>query len=56
VWELSPQGSDATEVTLTYDWGQVTDKELLRKVSFPLVSEEQLEHSLGNLASTVSGS
>ena len=54
VWELAPQGSDATDVTLTYDWGQVTDKELLQKVHFPLVSEAQLEDSLGRLASAVS--
>lgn len=55
VWELTSQGSDATEVTLTYDWSKVTDKELLAKVGFPLVSQAQLEESLGNLASAVSG-
>jgi uncharacterized protein YndB with AHSA1/START domain len=53
VWELQAQGSDATEVTLTYDWSKVTDKELLQQVGFPLVSAHQLEDSLGNLASAV---
>ncbi|MDQ6896021.1 MAG: SRPBCC domain-containing protein [Actinomycetota bacterium] len=56
VWQLAPQGPDATNVTLVYDWGQVTDKDLLQKVHFPLVSEQQLEDSLSHLASAVSGS
>ena len=43
-----------TEVTLTYDWSKVTDKDLLKKVSFPLVSESELEDSLGRLAAAVS--
>lgn len=55
MYELDPQGPDSTAVTLTYDWSKVTDKDILSKVSFPLVSHEQLEHSLGNLASAVSG-
>ncbi|WP_182526069.1 SRPBCC family protein [Nocardioides dongkuii] len=55
IWELQAQGSDATEVRLTYDWSKVTDQDLLDKVGFPLVSETQLQHSLGNLASAVSG-
>lgn len=54
-WELVAQGSAATDVRLTYDWSRVTDPDLLKKVSFPLVSEEQLEASLGNLAAAVSG-
>lgn len=53
LWELTSEGSDSTLVTLTYDWSKVTDKELLKKVSFPLVSEDQLEDSLGRLASAV---
>ena len=56
MWELEPQGPDSTDVTLTYDWSKVTDKDLLRKVSFPLVSKHQLEESLSHLAEAVSGS
>jgi hypothetical protein len=54
VWELKPTGPDATEVTLTYDWGKVTDPEILKTTGFPLVTQEQLEASLGNLAAAVS--
>lgn len=54
-WELGAQGSDSTEVTLTYDWSKVTDPDLLSKLSFPLISQAQLEDSLGRLASAVSG-
>jgi uncharacterized protein YndB with AHSA1/START domain len=50
VWELTATGPDSTDVTLTYDWSKVTDKELLKKISFPLVTADQLEASLGNLA------
>jgi len=49
-WELTAQGSESTDVRLTYDWSKVTDPELLKKVSFPLVSQQQLEDSLANLA------
>ena len=55
VWELTAQGNDATTVSLTYDWSAVTDEAILSKVRFPLVTEEQLEDSLGNLASAVAG-
>jgi hypothetical protein len=54
MWELKPTSSSSTDVTLTYDWSKVTDRDILQKVSFPLVSEEQLEASLGNLAAAVS--
>ena len=54
VWELKADGPDSTEVTLTYDWSRVTDKGLLQQIGFPLVSKDQLEDSLGNLASAVS--
>ena len=40
-------------VTLTYDWSKVEDPELLKKNLFPLISEEQMEQSLANLASAV---
>ena len=48
-----PQSDGSTLVTLTYDWAKVTDKDLLAKVSFPLVSESQLEDSLNALAEQV---
>ena len=54
LWELKAQGSDDTEVTLTYDWSNVTDEELLKKVTFPLISEKELDDSLNNLAAAVS--
>lgn len=50
LWELEPDGPDHTVVTHTYDWSGVTDKELLKKVPFPLVTEEQLEATLKQLA------
>lgn len=50
MWELAAQSPGETEVTLTYDWSKVTDKDLLRKVHFPLVNEQQLDDSLANLA------
>lgn len=52
VWELTPTGPDSADVTLTYDWSKV-DAAFLEKISFPLVTEEQLEDSLANLASAV---
>ena len=55
LYELKSEGSDSTTVTLTYDWSRVTDKELLKKVHFPLVSASQLEDSLASLASAVNG-
>lgn len=54
VWELIPQGRHSTDVSVTYDWSSVTDKHVLKQVSFPLVGEEDLETSLGNLAAAVS--
>ncbi|MGI8458468.1 MAG: SRPBCC family protein [Propionibacteriaceae bacterium] len=55
MYELKAESADQTQVTLTYDWSKVTDKELLKKVSFPLVSAEQMEDSLNALAGAVSG-
>ncbi|WP_265445497.1 SRPBCC family protein [Flexivirga meconopsidis] len=54
VWELEPQGPDQTLVTQTYDWSKVTDKDLLSKNLFPLVSKEQMDDTLGKLAELVS--
>ncbi|MBB5835706.1 SRPBCC family protein [Kribbella italica] len=53
VWELKALDAGDTEVTLTYDWSKVTDREILQKVTFPLVERHQLEDSLGNLAAAV---
>ncbi|MGI8678312.1 MAG: SRPBCC family protein [Jatrophihabitans sp.] len=55
VWELEAQGPNSTLVTLTYDWGKVTDKALLAKNLFPLVSKHELDGSLAKLAEAVSG-
>jgi hypothetical protein len=55
MYELKADGSDQTEVTLTYDWSGVTDKDLLKQISFPLVSEDQINASFAGLAATVNG-
>lgn len=55
VWQLDAEGADSTRVTLVYDWSNVTDPDILSKVSFPLVPQQALEDSLGNLAEAVSG-
>ncbi len=54
VWRLVSTGPDSTDVSLTYDWSKVTDKEILSKVTFPLLSADQLEESLANLAGAIS--
>lgn len=53
IWELDSEGPHETAVSLTYDWSKVTDKEILKKVSFPLVSKEELEDSLQRLSAAV---
>ncbi|WP_145224760.1 SRPBCC family protein [Rudaeicoccus suwonensis] len=53
VWELEPQGPDSTLVTQTYDWSKVTDKDLLAKGLFPLLSADDMEDTLGKLAEAV---
>ena len=53
LYELTPQGSDSTEVSLTYSWSHVTDPDLLKQVKFPLIPEEKLEESLNLLAAAV---
>ena len=55
LWELESQGPSTTLVRHTYDWSKVTDKDLLEKVKFPLVTEDQLEDTLGNLAAAATG-
>ena len=55
VWELKSQGSDATLVTHTYDWSDVTDEGLLQKIGFPLVSQDQMEDTLVRLDQSVTG-
>ena len=56
LYQLTPEGPNSTQVQLTYDWSKVTDKELLKKVSFPLIQEDALEDTLSRRASAVSGS
>lgn len=53
VYTLQAVDQDTTEVTLTYDWEQVTDQKLLDKNLFPVVSESQMEDSLARLSSVV---
>lgn len=53
MWELEPQGSDATVVRHTYDWSGVTDQALLAKIGFPLVTEQQLDDTLVRLEEAV---
>ncbi|SDR97234.1 SRPBCC domain-containing protein [Microlunatus soli] len=55
VYELTPLDHERTEVQLSYDWSRVTDRELLKQISFPLVGREQLEGSLAELAAVVRG-
>ena len=54
IWQLVPEGSDSTQVTLTYDWSKVETKQA-QEIGFPIVSEEQLESSLDRLAAAVTG-
>lgn len=53
LYELTPRGSDSTEVSLTYDWSKVTDPKLLKNVTFPMIPQEDLEESLNQLAAAV---
>jgi hypothetical protein len=55
-WSLQRESERRTTVSLTYDWSQVTDPGVLSRISFPLVSREQLEDSLARLAACVGGS
>lgn len=51
VYTLDALGPDSTEVTLTYDWDAIEDKEML--AMFPAVPEASLEESLNLLAAAV---
>jgi hypothetical protein len=53
LYELTSQGSDSTEVSLTYSWSDVTDPGVLKQVSFPAIPREALEESLNRLAAAV---
>jgi hypothetical protein len=55
LWELESQGPGETLVRHTCDWSKVTDKKLLEKVKFPLVTEDQLTDTLAKLATEVAG-
>lgn len=54
VWELEPEGADATRVVHTYSWDKV-DAQTAQKIGLPLVSEQQLDDTLNRLAAAVSG-
>ena len=49
IWELG-DGGEFTSVTHAYDWSRVTDEEVLKRVTFPLVSVEQMATSIERLA------
>lgn len=51
LYQLDATDAGTTEVTLTYDWSKVTDKDLLPML--PAVQEDQLEDSLNKLAAAV---
>lgn len=55
VWELEVQSPTSTKVSLTYDWSAVTDKEVLGRVTFPLVQSHELEGTLSKLSEMVAG-
>ncbi|MDO4919146.1 SRPBCC domain-containing protein [Kocuria sp.] len=55
MYELQPEGSDRTNVTLTYSWEHVNPA-VLKKVSFPVFDTDVLKESLEKLAAAVSGS
>ena len=54
VWRFEATGPGSTDVSVTYDWSAVTDKELLKTIGFPAVSQDALEGTLANLAAQVS--
>lgn len=52
VWELNSVDDSTTEVSLTYDWSQVSD-EVQKNFNPPLLDEKELEGSLANLAVSI---
>ncbi|MFC3300876.1 polyketide cyclase [Arthrobacter agilis] len=54
VWRFESAGPDSTDVSVTYDWSAVTDKAILKQLSFPEVSQDALDSTLANLAAQVS--
>ena len=54
VWRFEATGPGSTDVSVTYDWSAVTDKELLKTIGFPAVSQDALEGTLANLSAQVS--
>lgn len=54
VWRFEATGPGSTDVSVTYDWSAVTDKEALKTIGFPAVSQDALEGTLANLAAQVS--
>jgi uncharacterized protein YndB with AHSA1/START domain len=55
LYELKADGSDQTDVSLTYDWTHVSDQGLLEQIGFPLVSADAMKSSLASLAAAVNG-
>jgi hypothetical protein len=53
IWELQDEG-DSTAITHTYDWSRVTDAGVLSRVSFPVVSAEQMARSIELLTAAAS--
>lgn len=53
LYQLTSQGADSTEVSLTYDWSRITDQKLLERVGFPAIPATDLEESLNLLAAAV---
>ncbi|MEL4505093.1 SRPBCC family protein [Luteococcus sp. H138] len=52
VYELEPEGAQATKVSLTYDWSEVRSSKF--KSRFPILPAQVLEDTLAQLASRVS--
>ena len=52
VWELNSVDDSTTEVSLTYDWSQVSD-EVQKNFNPPLLDETELDGSLANLAVSI---